>query len=238
MKITYINNFDELSKKVSDDMVEMIKHDREANICLASGDSPELAYKYFVNDLLSNNIDYHDMTITKLDEWCHVNPESPVSCECYIRERVLSPLNIKNDNYFSFLPDANDCEKEAKKIENLLHKKPISLCILGLGRNGHLGLNEPDDYLLPYAHVCELSDITKEHPMLVGHNNVHSGMSIGMQEILNSEKIILMVCGEGKQEIFDELMTMKINSHLPASFLYLHNNVELYVDLNNFSKPI
>ncbi|MEG2751771.1 MAG: 6-phosphogluconolactonase [Anaerorhabdus sp.] len=229
VRIHRCKNYEEVSEEVGKELIETMMVNKHSNICLATGESPTLAYSYFVKSIKEKKIDTQYMNITKLDEWCNLEPTSPCTCESYIQTHVLKSLNIKEDKYISFLSNADNYENEVIRIQEELSTNPIDLCILGLGKNGHLGLNEPNEKLLPYAHVCDLSQTTKGHSMLQG-NVVSSGMSIGIQEILNAKKIILMVCGKGKQGIFDEFLKQEINSYLPASFLWLHNNVDIYVD--------
>ena len=233
VEIVRVKNFDELSNDCARRMLECIKENPKANICLASGGSPELAYRLFAKQVIDENIDVHEMTVTKLDEWVNVSSESDVSCEKYIRDRIVKPLGINDENFISFLPDAKDSEKEAQKVEKALEEKPIDLCILGFGKNGHLGLNEPSDYLTPYAHVINLDEKTKTHPMLQG-NPVEKGMTIGMKNILDAKEVVLLMSGEDKQDLFEAFMEKKISTHLPASFLWLHNNLKIVVREDQF----
>lgn len=80
----------------------------------------------------------------------------------------------------------------------------------------------------------QLSDITRHHAMIDGSSLTH-GMTIGMAEIMNAKKILLQVSGDGKEEIFKQFLSKKIDSYLPTSFLWLHPNVEVHVRLDQFS---
>ena len=233
VEIVQVKDYDELSKECARRMLDYIVRNPKANICLASGGSPELAYRLFTNEVRQKNINVEEMVITKLDEWVNVPRDSDISCEKYIRERIIRPLNIDRKNYISFLPDTKNSEQEASNVEESLRKRPIDLCILGFGKNGHLGLNEPADDLIPYAHSVDLDEKTKTHPMLRG-NPVEKGLTIGMKNILDSKEIILLMNGEDKQELFDRFMTQKISTHLPASLLWLHNNVKIVVRKDQF----
>src|SRR5690606_15236049 len=86
------------------------------------------------------------------------------------------------------------------------------------------------DVLRPFCHVADLSEQTKQHGMLVDLEQIPQfGMTLGMQNILSSKRIILLVHGPGKRSAFSSLRTMGIDSRLPASFLWLHDQVELLV---------
>lgn len=231
MNITGFRNYEEMSKASAQFMVKTLIDQPNVNICFASGGSPERTYELFVQE--ANDIDHSQMAVTKLDEWCNVEPDSPLSCERFLQERIIKPLNIKQDNYISFQSNANDFKEECQKVHAALDRQPIDLCILGLGKNGHLGLNEPNSYLQPYAHIATLSKITKGHAMING-STLEEGMSIGMQEIMASKKILLQVSGDGKEEIFKNFLKGHIDPQLPATFLWMHPNVEVYVCEDKF----
>lgn len=232
MKIIKYKNYEEMSEASSKLMVETIQKNSHANLCLASGGSPELTYKKFVEK--AREMDVSQIIITKLDEWCGIASDSPLACEHYLHELVLNPLHITNTQYISFLPSTNNVVNECQKVQFALQKHPIDLCVLGLGKNGHLGLNEPNVYLQPHAHQATLSTITKHHAMIEG-STLTMGMTIGMAEIMASKKIVLQVSGDGKTEIFQQFLSKKIDTQLPATFLWLHPNVEVHVRCDQFT---
>ena len=108
---------------------------------------------------------------------------------------------------------------------------PIDICILGLGANGHLALNEPAAQLEPQAHVASLSEESLQHPMIASLEQKPSyGLTLGMEEILSSRLIIMLVSGKGKKQIAELFLKGKVSTELPASFLWQHPNVECLVD--------
>ena len=231
MKFYYYKDYETMSEASAELMAQTVKQNPKANLCLASGGSPERTYSLFVEKL--KNLDYAKMTLTKLDEWCGVAQDSPLSCERYLHELVLNPLQFPEDQFICFLPDSDDFNEECIKVHRALQQNPIDLCVLGLGRNGHLGLNEPNVYLKPYAHVAELSDKTKSHNMIKG-STLTQGMTIGMQEIMASKKVLLQVSGEDKEAIFAQLNKGEIDPMYPASFLWMHPNVEVHIRADQF----
>ncbi len=233
MKFLNVKNYRELSVITAQTMINAIKDNPCANICLASGASPDLAYQLFVQMVIEQSIDISHAMFTKLDEWCGFDGDHEATCEKYIQDRIIKKLNIKRENYITFNPNALDFKKEVEKVGKLLHQYPITLSILGIGKNGHLGLNEPNDYLNPFTHIEILSETTKAHQML-GNEVVDNGMTIGMNEILNSKNILLLISGSNKQEIFNQFLTEKITTKLPASFLWLHPNTTSIVQTDVF----
>lgn len=223
MEVIHVDDYQALSEVAAIMMVDEVKNNVHPNIALATGGSPELAYRLFTQKILNEDIDMSHVRFTKLDEWCNLDPTHEATCEKYIQDLVIKPLNIAASNYISFASNATDFKEEVLKIQHELKEYPISLCILGLGKNGHLGLNEPHDYLHVDAHVAPLDTLTKTHAM-IQDVQVEAGMTIGMADIFASNKILLLVSGKGKEAIVKELFTKKITSHLPASYLWLHPN--------------
>ena len=98
-------------------------------------------------------------------------------------------------NFISFKSKTEDPDAECKRIQHELNRlNTIDICILGLGSNGHIALNEPADYLQPHCHLANLSDVTLSHPMARDMVDKPSyGLTLGMTDILKSKKIILMI---------------------------------------------
>lgn len=233
MKFIHVKDFDDLSVKTADYMANALANKKDVNICLASGGSPDKAYQLFVEEVKEKNIDASDLVITKLDEWLGIARDSELSCEKYVRDRVLDPLQVKEENYITFYPDCEDGDKESEKVNAQLQERPIDLCVLGFGINGHLGLNEPNEFLHPFAHKATLTEETKKHPMLQG-NNVEYGMTIGMKNIMDSAEVLLLMSGSNKKALYEAFLTGDISTQLPASLLWLHDNVTVIVRDDEF----
>lgn len=232
MKFLHVKDFDELSSVTAKYMAKKLSEKKDLNVCLASGGSPDKAYQMFVEEVKEQGIDASNLIVTKLDEWCGVSRDSELSCEKYIRDRVINPLHIKEENFITFYPDS-DTQKEVEKVNKQLKERPIDLCILGFGINGHLGLNEPSEYLHANSHKATLTEETKKHPMLQG-NNVEYGMTIGMKDILDSKEVLLLMNGKNKEKLYEEFLSKKVSTTLPASFLWLHDNVTVIVRDDEF----
>ena len=156
-----------------------------------------------------------------LDEWLGLPHDHPASCRHQILRELVQPLEIKD--HFTF-----NCSGDDQEISRFSQAQigPIDLCILGLGSNGHIALNEPGKTLKPYCHKAILSEESKNHPMIQDlHPKPKYGITLGMQEILNSKSILLLVSGTSKKNAFLEMCAKNISTQLPASFLWLHPRV-------------
>jgi putative deaminase/isomerase len=232
MLITYCSDYQEMSGNAASLVLEEIQKKPDLLLCAATGSSPVGLYAELAATADREPELFNRLRILKLDEWGGVPENHPVTCEYFIQNKILKPLRIPPDRYISFASDPESLELESGRIRSrILSEGPIDICILGLGKNGHLGLNEPAHRLEPYSHVTGLTDTSLEHSMIASLEQKPSyGLTLGMQEILSSGKIIMLVAGKGKKEVAEKMMEAKISTQLPASFLWLHPHVECLVD--------
>jgi galactosamine-6-phosphate isomerase len=232
MKVTYFDSYETMSRQAGELIAAEIAGQKNLLLCAATGRSPEGAYMELVRHSKEGDIDVSRIRIIKLDEWGGVPHNHPVSCENYLRHHLLDPLGIPGKNYISFASDPPDLQEECNRIRLELESQGhIDLCILGLGTNGHLGLNEPGPSLEPYCHIARLSQETLQHQMIASlKQKPVYGLTLGMMELLSSKKIILLITGQKKGEVIERLLTKKISSDLPASLLWLHQDVQCMID--------
>lgn len=227
-------SYEEMSRQCAEELVLLIKNRPKARIVLATGASPLLAYRIFVQEIIHNKIDVSDVIWIKLDEWAGMSPENPASCEYFINQEILTPLHIKKENYISFGVTGGDLEEECKRVETQLEKiGKIDAAIVGIGRNGHVGLNEPSNELTAGIHLVNLDEITKTHRMLtsVGADHVEQGITMGMDWILSADRLIVLATGQGKGDVYRKLLQKKIMTTIPATLLQLHGNAVCYADM-------
>jgi galactosamine-6-phosphate isomerase len=148
-----------------------------------------------------------------------------------LQTHLIQPLQIPESRYISFNSNpahpAEECESIQEKLEE---SGTIDLCVLGLGMNGHLALNEPSVFLHPHCHVAELSVMSLQHQMISGMQIKPSyGLTLGMADILQSKKILILINGAQKKKIVSKFLTREITTSLPASFLWLHPNVSCMI---------
>lgn len=220
-------------------MLRQVLDKPDSLVCLATGQSPLLAYRKFVRLALESRLDLSQVTFVKLDEWVSPQMEDPSTCEFFLQHEILKPLGVRPDHYLSFFSAASDPKAECERINmELARRGPLDLAVLGLGRNGHLGLNEPAAELQLRAHVDRLAETTREHAML--HSTqvpVRQGMTLGMGDLLAARKLILLVTGAGKEAAFAELQKGTLNPACSATFLNLHTNLTCLADRQSLNLP-
>lgn len=234
--IRKVDSYQELSEVCADILIHTVIEKPDARIIAAAGYSPREAYRLFVKRIKEERIDVSHITFIKLDEWAELAPVNPVTCEYFLQKELIEPLKIDKDHYISFDAMAGNLEEECSRIQKELDRAgEIDLCILGLGMNGHLGLNEPGQVLYPMPHVTNLDYKTRTHAMLKEADTaVSRGITLGIWNLLSSAKIILLVTGDEKREALEIMLKGCITTTTPASILNLHKNVTVIIDQEIF----
>ncbi|MCM4171079.1 galactosamine-6-phosphate isomerase [Arenibacter sp. TNZ] len=232
MNIHYCTDYENMSQMAFDSLLSLLKDKPEQLICTATGHSPTGLYEKLVKSHKRSPKVFKELKIIKLDEWGGTNGDYPNTCEHYLQKNLLEPLDIPKSNYISFDSSPTDAKKECDRMDNEIQEHgPIDICILGLGKNGHIGFNEPSKILYPDCHIADLSASSLKHPMA---NKMMTkptyGLTLGMANILKSKKIILLVTGPNKKKAIKRLLNKEITTALPGSFLWLHPNVDCYLD--------
>ena len=201
-------------------------------LCAATGSSPLGAYQKLIEKYQTETSAFEKFRMIKLDEWGGIPLEHPQSCETFLNEKLIGPLKIDASRFISFDSQPVDQAAECKKVSDYLENNgPIDLCILGLGVNGHIAFNEPAPFLQAGCHATALSKTSMQHSMSTSMEQKPTfGITLGMAEILQAKKIILLISGAGKQPIIQEFLSAKITTTLPASFLWLHPAVTCLID--------
>ncbi len=233
MKIYQVESYEALSQAACTHLIEEIKRNPQATICLATGSSPKRLYELFVEAVNNKNIDISQTTFVKLDEWHGPLPTHICTCEYFIQTNLLEKLKYQPKAYLSFLSNTENVEEEVKRIQNFINEQGIDIMILGLGMNGHLGLNEPSDSLTLDCHYAPLDAKTKTHSMIESFS-IEGGLTIGLDGVFKAKQIIMLACGENKESAYEALLSKQITTQTPATLLWLHQNCDCFIDESQF----
>lgn len=234
MKIIKSDNYECMSLQGKQILIDTIINKKDAIICLATGSSPKRMYELFVNEINEKKIDISEVTFVKLDEWYGVAPEETCTCTHFIKENLLDKLYMQPKQVIEFISNTKDVPTELNKVDNFLRKHPIDVMILGLGMNGHLGLNEPNEYLTYSCYQAPLNEKTKTHEMAKDYA-LESGLTIGLEGIFSAKTVLMLVCGPRKEDAYQQFMSQRITTSTPASLLWLHQNCITIVDSEQFN---
>jgi len=219
------DSYESISRQAANRIEAALEQNPSLLLCAAGGSTPARAYELLVESKKQNPAAFASLRVVKLDEWGGIAMDDPGSCETQLKKQLINPLAVASNRYYSLQSNSESPEKVCQQMRNhLAAVGPIDLCILGLGVNGHIGMNEPAATLEPFTHVATLSEVSLRHPMLKSSRTPAFGLTLGMVEILSSREILLLVNGTAKREALRTLLRREITTDFPASFLWLHSN--------------
>jgi galactosamine-6-phosphate isomerase len=240
MNYFVLDTYDDLSLRAADIFMEQLQVNKNLLLGAATGSTPGGLYTHLAGYARENPPAFSAMRVIKLDEWHGLPMNDPGTCESYLRTRLLQPLKIGDDRYFTFNSVAKDPESECLAMQSMLERHgPIDICVLGLGTNGHIAFNEPAASLTAHSHLAALAQSSQSHEMVAGQSiKPQYGLTLGMADIFQSRMILLLISGTAKREVVQELLLQKITTTLPASLLWLHPNAICLIDRDAYGRNL
>src|SRR5688572_774414 len=222
MQLKRYKDYKTLSMQAAAEIAAMIKTKPEAVVCLASGDTPRLAYTLLPEIAAKEGVDFSRSVFIGLDEWVGVPPENEGSCSFFLQNTVFKPLNIPPGQIHLFNALSANLAGECTKMDKIIFEKGgIDLMIVGVGMNGHIGFNEPGVSSDKYSHVINLDNTTRavgqkyfKQPILL-----KQGITLGLKHLLEAKKVILMANGIKKAGVIKKAVEEEVNNNMPASIM-------------------
>ena len=216
---------DKWAADVGERWLAVMKDRSSVRLCLPTGETPRPVYERVTLDG-----DFSHSTVFLLDEF-DLPAGNPGRCEEMIHrdffDRLPDPLPVLHRLDFAAANPAGEC----RRFENLVDDGGLDLTLLGLGGNGHLGLNEPGSLPISATRVVEITPSTAAATHRYGTiERPEQGMTLGLRPILGSREIWLLVTGSHKAAILERVLNGPIGSSVPASFLRDHPNATVFAD--------
>lgn len=234
MEIKVEKNYEAMSELAAKFMLDVIKDKKNAVIGLPTGSTPIGMYKKVVDEYKKNNISFCDIITFNLDEYIGLSKTNYNSYYYFMNTNLFSHIDIKKNNINIPNGMTDDISKECINYENKIALEgPMDILFLGIGHNGHLGFNEPNDFFEPYTYKVELeeSTISANSRFFEKIEDVPtSAITMGIKTILSAKKIVLLASGKSKAEIISKAVKEKITPQLPASILQLHDDITIVLD--------
>jgi glucosamine-6-phosphate deaminase len=234
MKIIIAKTYEELSRKAANMFASQLILKPDSVLGLATGSSPVGMYKELVRIYRERDIDFTDVVSFNLDEYVGLTPDDEQSYHYFMKEHLFTHINLKEENIHIPSGIARDLELGAKAYDKMIEESGgIDIQILGIGNNGHIGFNEPDVKFEARTHIVELEPETIEANarFFESIEDVPTrAISMGIKNIMQSRKIVLIATGEGKAQAVKGMIEGPITPELPASVLQLHPDVTIILD--------
>lgn len=225
-QLLIVDDYEQLSQRAAAEIFDAVTGQPALLLGAASGATPARTYELLTTQARMQPNRFQRLRVMCLDEWGGLEAADSGSSTQQIQQQLATPLDLSAERFFAFRGDAQDPHAECARIDAILKVQgPIDIAVLGLGQNGHLGLNEPAAELQPHAHVAELHPTSRAHSML-SHTRVppNYGLTLGIVDLMSSRRVLLMVSGAHKREVLARLVTGEISTELPGSLLRRHPN--------------
>ena len=202
---------------------------------LPAGQTPVPVYAELRRMQQSGLVDFSRATCFLVDEFVGLERSHPGSFYQFVNEHLLSGIDLDGGRVHALNGGVPDLEEECDRYEAAIADAGgIDLQLLGLGRNGHIGFNEPSDGLAARTHrVALLAETRRDNAARFGGAEAlvpREAISMGVGTILDARAIVMIATGEAKANPVERMLRGPVTTRLPASFLQLHSNVELYLD--------
>ena len=239
-KVYLEDSFEAMSQQSADLIIKALKEKPESLICLPAGNTAIRTYEILAEYQARGEVDFSKTSFVALDEWLDLEDESE-NCDAFMRKHFYGPLGIPDEQVKRFDIHATDLDQVCKEVDQYIFDRGgIDILLLGMGMNGHLGLNEPGGDFSEYAKVVDLDTVT----MSVGQKyfsheaNLSRGITLGIHHVFDARLVILQVGGAHKAEITEKLIRTAPTEMLPATVLKLIRNGVLVLDRDAATKVL
>ena len=229
MVVIKVKTYQELSKITANIIAAQIVLKPNSVLGLATGSTPIGTYQELINKNKNGEVNFLQVTTINLDEYVGLGGDNPQSYRYFMDNNLFNHINIDKKN--TFVPNGviEDLTKEVEDYDARIEKLGgIDLQLLGIGIDGHIGFNEPDDCFIKETHIVNLDNSTIEanSRFFISKEKVpKQAITLGMGGIMRAKQIVLIANGKNKKDILEKAIYGKITPKVPASILQLHNNV-------------
>ncbi len=234
MDIRIFNNTEEIAQAASEIIINKVKSTPDAILGLATGASPVATYKKLIAAYNNGEVSFKDVKTFNLDEYCSIPATDKNSYYTFMHENLFNFIDVKEENVH--VPDGNPENAEeycASYDASIKEAGGIDIQVLGIGRNGHIGFNEPADEFTAGTYKVQLTESTIEANKIYfeSENDVpREAITMGVQSIINAKEIILIAEGDAKAQAIHDMIKGEVSPSCPASILQKHNNVHIFID--------
>jgi len=211
--------------------VARIQAQPDARICLAAGNTPEPVCREMARLHRAGEISFREVQIFVLDEYGEVPPENPGRCANMIRRYLVDHVDLPAQQFHSLETETNDLDTMCSRFDTAIGEG-FDLAILGVGLNGHLGMNEPGTATDTTTHRVELhaSSVHSASGYGLGDDPPCWGITVGLKHLRDTQTVWLLASGTKKAGIVRKIVKGQISSNVPASLLREHSDCTLFLD--------
>ena len=235
-------DYDAMSRRAASVIAGEVLHNPACLLGLATGSTPEGAYKYLVSWYKQGLLSFQNVHSVNLDEYVGLAPDHDQSYRFFMQSNLFDHVDIAPEH--TRVPDGltKDPKTFCAEYDAYIRSQGyVDLQLLGIGRNGHIGFNEPGDCFVKETHVVDLAESTIDanSRFFATRDDVpKQAISMGLGAIMGAKKVLLCASGEEKADAIYHSVCGPITPSCPGSILQLHKNVVLVADEAALSKLI
>lgn len=234
MRFIVCENYDEMSYQAARIVESQMVLKPDSILGLATGSTPIGLYKNLIELYKKGELDFSKITSFNLDEYYPISGDNDQSYKYFMNEQLFNHINIDKSKTHIPNGEAENPEEECANYDALIAEHGgVDLQILGIGNNGHIGFNEPDENLICGTHITGLTESTIQANSRFFdkiEDVPTKALTMGIASILKSKKILLLASGKGKHPVISQLLNDNITTNNPATMLKLHPDVVIICD--------
>ena len=234
MKIIHAKDYEDMSRKAANIISAQVILKPDCVLGLATGSTPIGAYHQLIKWYEKGDIDFSQVRTYNLDEYRGLSHDDVQSYHYFMRDNLFDHINIDQAN--THVPDGSNLDAEAACAEYdciVAAAGYPDLQLLGIGNNGHIGFNEPDDHFSAGTHCVDLTESTIQanSRLFEKEEDVpRQAYTMGTQTIMYARMILVVANGEKKAQAVRDMCYGPVTPSCPASILQLHTNCVLVAD--------
>ncbi|MBQ3104921.1 MAG: glucosamine-6-phosphate deaminase [Lachnospiraceae bacterium] len=239
MRIIKTKDYDDMSRKAAAIIAAQVVFKPDCVLGLATGSTPIGTYENLVKAYQNGDLDFSRVKSVNLDEYRGLPKENDQSYYYFMQDHLFRHVNIDPGN--TYLPDGTDADsdKACREYEAIISGLGgQDLQLLGLGHNGHIGFNEPNDVFDKVTHCVDLTERTIEanKRFFASAEEVpRQAYTMGIGTIMQAKKILVVVSGKDKAQIVKDAFFGPVTPRVPASILQMHPDVTVVADADALS---
>ena len=234
MRLIKAKDYQEASRQVANIISAQVILRPDSVLGLATGSSPIGAYRQLIEWYNKGDVDFSRVRSVNLDEYVGLAPSHEQSYAYFMHHNFFDFINIKPENVH--LPDGldPDAEGQGEKYDALIRSLGgVDLQLLGIGRDGHIGFNEPCGEFVKGTHCVELTQDTREaNARFFGSIDLvpKTAYTMGILDIMQARRVLMIASGSSKAAILKDAFWGPVTPQIPASILQLHPDFTLVAD--------
>ncbi len=233
MRIRIFSTPHQLARSLARDIASTVRRDPALVLGLPTGRTPIPFYRELIRLHRAGRLDLARAITFNLDEFVGLDARDPRSYHAFMRQHLFAHVDLSRSHVLNGVAD--DPDRECERYERAIARAGgIDVQILGLGANGHIGFNEPAPALRARTHRTRLRRATRRaNAFLFGGRASavpRQALSMGMGTILHARRVVLIATGAAKARCVERMINGPVTPMLPASFLQLHRQAEVWLD--------